>query len=270
MDSDSRTETGGPTSSILDAYVMSRPTSQNIVDIFQGEWSSMMPEAAGAVSEPGFADVFNDPKVAWAEEMLGGFSAQDVVEFGPLEGGHSYMLQQRNARRVVAIEANTRAFLKCLCVKEILGLDRVSFLLGDFLEPLGQHERRYDIALASGVLYHMEDPMRLLVRLSELADRVFIWTHYFDQEILTEKYPGKFEEPTEATYGDFVYTASRQSYEAALEWNGFCGGAAPQSLWFTRQSLIDALRFVGYSNVVEGFDAPDHPHGPSLALCAWR
>ena len=43
------------------------------------------------------------------------------------------MFQNRNAKRIISIEANTHAFLKCLCIKDILNLDRVEFKLGDFM-----------------------------------------------------------------------------------------------------------------------------------------
>lgn len=41
------------------------------------------------------------------------------------------MLEQAGAAEVVAVEANTRSFLKCLCIKEVLGMRAVRFLLGD-------------------------------------------------------------------------------------------------------------------------------------------
>ncbi len=36
----------------------------------------------------------------------------NILELGPLEGAHTYQL------RILAIEANAEAFLKCLVVKE--------------------------------------------------------------------------------------------------------------------------------------------------------
>ena len=49
---------------------------------------------------------------------------------------HSYMLQKAGAHSVTAIESNSRAFLKCLCVKEICNLKNVKFMLGDCVEYL--------------------------------------------------------------------------------------------------------------------------------------
>ena len=62
---------------------------------------------------------------------IGGVTEKTILELGPLEGGHSYMLDRAGAAQVVAIEGNARAYLKCLIVKELLGLPRVQFLCGD-------------------------------------------------------------------------------------------------------------------------------------------
>src|ERR1700739_2176870 len=125
--------------SILDSYVLKPPTNQNIIDIFKGEWSSKLPAHYKIITEPGSAALFEDARVVWAEQALGSFKDTTILELGPLEGGHSYMLQNRNARRIISIEANTRSFLKCLCVKEVLKLDKVEFMLGDFMDFLSNY-----------------------------------------------------------------------------------------------------------------------------------
>jgi SAM-dependent methyltransferase len=83
-----------------------------------------------------------------------------VLELGPLEGGHSFMFERLGAREVIAIEANPRAYLKCLIIKELLDLRRVRFLCGDFLEYLRADGTDFDLVFASGVLYHMRNLAR--------------------------------------------------------------------------------------------------------------
>ena len=167
---------------ILDQYVMKPPSAQNVVDLFDGEWSSKLPETFGLATRPGFAHLFEDGRVAWAEQQLGSFADNSVLELGPLECGHTYMLHQRGARSITAIEANSRAFLKCLCVKQLLGLDRANLLLGDFVAFLRENTARFDVLFASGVLYHMQQPMEVLDLMTRASDRLFIWTHYYDQQ----------------------------------------------------------------------------------------
>ena len=95
-----------------------------------------------------------DPRVAWAITALGGVEGRQVLEVGPLEGGHTWMLEQAGAARVIAVEANARALLRCLIVKELVGLPRTTFLLGDALAYLDASPPPFDAALAAGVLSH--------------------------------------------------------------------------------------------------------------------
>src|SRR4051812_20493353 len=99
-----------------DACVQGIPTNQNAIDLIDG-WVSQLPPEVGV--NAGHAVLFHDPRTVWALERLGSVAGQTVLELGPLEGGHTYMLHQGGAR-VLAIEANKRAYLKCLIVKELL------------------------------------------------------------------------------------------------------------------------------------------------------
>ena len=255
---------------ILDAYVLDVPSDQNVLDIFKGEWSSKLPKNCGLVTQPGTAGLFEDPRVAWAEEVLGKFTDCNILELGPLEGGHSYMFQTRGAKRVIAVEANIRAFLKCLCVKEIFKLDRVDYRLGDFMPFLRKDDSKYDVVFASGVLYHMEEPVELLKLISKVSDKTFLWTQYYDENIISKRpdLAHKFTAVRSFEYDRVSYEYSTQSYKDSLNWAGFCGGPKPVSRWLTRDSIIRALRQFGFVDIQVGFDAPDHPNGPAFALCA--
>ena len=255
---------------ILDAYVLDVPSDQNVLDIFKGEWSSKLPKNCGLVTQPGRAGLFEDPRVAWAEEVLGKFTDCNILELGPLEGGHSYMFQTRGANRVTAVEANIRAFLKCLCVKEIFKLDKVHFRLGDFMPYLRKDDSKYDMVFASGVLYHMEEPVELLKMISKVSDKAYLWTQYYDEKIISKRpdLAHKFTGVRSFEYDGVSYEYSTQSYKDALNWAGFCGGPKPVSRWLTRDSIMRALRQFGFVDIQVGFDAPDHPNGPAFALCA--
>jgi hypothetical protein len=117
---------------VLDGYVQGSPSDQKALDIFKGEWSSQLPGACKEL-KAGTVPLFEDARMVWAAEQLGGFSGQRVIELGPLEAGHTYMLESLGAESILAVEANKRAFLKCLIVKEILRLNRSRFVLGDFV-----------------------------------------------------------------------------------------------------------------------------------------
>ena len=184
-----------------------------------------MPDDSGLHSKPGTAALFSDGRIRWAENVFGGFADKNILELGPLEGAHSYMMQNAGAKTITAIEANSRAFLKCLCIKELFDLNRVSFKLGDFVSFLEQNKNKYDIAIASGVLYHMVDPVKVLDLISRAADRIFIWTHYFDESVISKNkdIAHKFGKLETASYQGLEYRYSSQAYKKALDWSGFCG-----------------------------------------------
>ena len=255
---------------ILEAYALGAPDKQHILDIFKGEWSSRLPDQFELDTQPGTARLFEDDRVTWAEKIFGGFRNWNILELGPLEGGHSYMFQDRHANEIIAIEANTRAFLKCLCIKEVLRLDKVKFMLGDFVAYLKKDTARYDMVVASGVLYHMENPLDLLKLIARVSDRAFFWTHYYDEEIIAgnDTIAGKFDPVCSLEYEGLVLEYATQAYKGALEWSGYCGGPQRESKWLTRESIMIALKHFGFVDLQINFDDPDHPNGPAFALCA--
>lgn len=257
--------------SILDAYVTSAPHPQHALNIFADEWSSAMPSGCDLKAQPGTAGLFADPRIAWADDRLG-FAGRTVLELGPLEGGHSYMMQQRGAAAITAVESNTRAFLKCLIVKELFRLDRVSFLLGDFNAYLANTPPRVDVCVASGVLYHCVDPVATLAAIASITDRIFIWTHYYDEAIIRGNPALRpfFEAPETLDIAGKPFVTATKRYRSALEWSGFCGGNAEHARWLSRDAIFHCLATNGMSKLDVAFDDPAHPNGPALAICAMR
>ena len=106
------------TTSILDVYVSTPPSKEASFRIFDGAWSSYVPGFG-----PGGAPLFDDERIRRFEQQCGGFQGKRILELGPLEGGHTYMLSRACAASVTAIESNTIAFLKCLIVQNALKFD---------------------------------------------------------------------------------------------------------------------------------------------------
>lgn len=254
---------------ILDGYTSEAPSPQLALDIFAGEWSSILP--AGHGDSGGHAALFDDARITWAIERIGGVAGRSVLELGPLEGGHTAMLERAGAT-VTAVEANSRSYLKCLITKELLGLRRSTFLRGDFVAYLERDRPTYDVVLASGVLYHMLDPLRLLDLMASASDTLVLWTHYYDAEIVAAaEFARQFTRPPEPVVrGGRSYTLHPRDYLEALGWGGFSGGGADSANWLEREDLVDYLRSLGYAEIEVGFDQPDHPNGPALALVARR
>lgn len=252
-------------------FFMEKPSPQAIADLFAGEWSSAFPASSNVVVKPGHAALFDDPRITALERNLGPVAGKKVLELGPLEAAHTYMLHELGAAQITAIEANKRAFLKCLAVKEIFGLQRARFLLGDSVEYLESTDQKFDIILASGILYHMTDPVRMLEALTSHADRVFVWTHYYDEAVIRTRNDKAFFDTPKALDADGALIGAKRGYpEMALSWSGFSGGNQPHAVWLTRDSILNFFAGKGFSTVTVEFDHPSHPNGPAFAFSASR
>jgi len=251
-----------------DHYIDQAPHPQHAVDLF--EWLTRFPDSVGV--QAGQMSFYDDPRIHWALETFGGIRGQSVLELGPYEAGHTLMLHAAGAKEIVAIEANTNSYLKCLVVKELLDLNRAKFLLEDFLPWLEVERRKWDAIFASGVLYHMVDPLRFLELLSLRTDRLFIWTHYADQNEMPENDP-RYLPATSVENHNWRgrnLKLYRRSYHDAPKQAGFCGGVHANPAWLHKDDIQEILKDLGFSNVEIGMQQPDHPAGPAYCITAIR
>ena len=255
----------------FEQYSREGPSPQAALDIFRGDWTSTLPpplESCRAGSMP----LFSDSRIAWAVGQLGGVEGRRVLELGPLEGGHSYLLERLGASSIVAVEGNARAYLKCLTVKELLGLHKVRFLFGDFVEYLRASPGRFDLGVASGVLYHVENPVELIALLGRTCERLFIWTHYYDRDVIARdaRLARRFTRSTAVEHEAFRCTAYRYEYRAARVLTSFCGGSRSWSHWMGRADILACCRHFGFDQIAIGCEEPGNVNGPSFGIAAWR
>lgn len=254
-----------------DSYSKLPPGPQNAIDILKDQWTSRFPPTY-LPHGPGSALLYEDERILWAIGQLEGIGGLDVLELGPFEAGHSYMLEKIGmARSVYGIEGNAGAFMKCLIAKEVCGLKRCSYSFGDFVPYLETTERRYDFVLASGVLYHMVDPLGLLRDIARVSERVYIWTHYYDEELVSRK-PGlrkRFQRVSEAKIGDLTVRLHEQRYREDPGYV-FYGGPEPISNWMEREQILAILKMLGFENITCGYELPNHENGPCFAVVATK
>ena len=254
---------------LLDHYVADLPSAQTAIDSVPGWIGAMPPEAAARAGEFPF---YADPRIAgllWRYACAG----KSVLELGPLEGFHTYMLHKAGAASVDAIEANALAFIRCLITKETLKLDRARLHLGDFMKWLEAREARYDLIVASGVLYHSHDPVRLLELIAEKADAIFLWTHYFDDTAMPRgdlrRVPFSEQVELRECRGVQVRLHERSYYKAWRD-PAFCGGLQDRHFWIDREDILKLLSAFGFDRLAIADEEPGHQNGPSFSVLAER
>ncbi len=265
-----------PATDARDVYEYSKPSPQNAIDLLEG-WSHAFPAELGVTA--GAAAMYDDPRIHWAVAQFGALEGKRVAELGPLEGSHTYMLERAGAARIDAIEANKLAFLRCLVAREIYGLRRARFHLGDFVAAL-EGTTRYDLIVACGVLYHMRDPLLLLRRIAERTDALYLWTHYFDEAEMPPGDPrrGAFRAPL-APHAEAVETAEiggvainlhLRSYHGAWKNSVYCGGPVDRHYWLEKRQLVEALGALGFNQIAFAHEDPAHQNGPATSIFARR
>jgi hypothetical protein len=171
------------------------------------------------------------------------------------------MLSRENPRFLYTIESRRDHYLKSLCVKEMYGMQNVEMLYGDFRKYLRESETRFDLIVASGVLYHMEDPISLLSGISRVASSVYIWTHYISDNTEGLDY--------QRIENNIRFFGKTRKVENDQNSSGFYGGEDKNPVWLTKSSILSYLSQKGYKIKIHA-DSEDHPNGPSISFLAQR
>lgn len=255
---------------VLDEYVTGMPCAQNAIDALPG-WNHALPGDVGVTA--GHGAFYNDPRILWALEQFGSIEGRKILELGPLEAAHTYILERHGAGLIHAIEANKLSFLRCLVVKELLDLRTAKFFLGDFLEWLETPPERYDLIVASGVLYHMASPVHLLELLARNCDAFYLWTHYSSEQAMPASDPrrGVFVGPAEVQESHGVRVRLyRRSYHGAWRNKSFCGGMHDLHRWIEKEDILALIAALGFDDIRVAHDDPAHQNGPSFSIFARR
>jgi len=174
------TKTKLPNSALADRIVTAAPVEANAFALHKGTWKY---DYENLTLDQIIENAKWDARPRYCAETFPGFKDFDIVEFGPSDGYNTLGLELEGARSITAIEANIAAFQRCLILKNALQM-KAKFLLGDFLKYFDPPHRRTDLIFASGVLYNLVDPIDFLVKCSELSDNLFLWSFYYDAQVI--------------------------------------------------------------------------------------
>jgi SAM-dependent methyltransferase len=240
-----------------DKFFLVTPTNQTAFGIYKGAWKFDFDTITPAEMQQ---RILRDGRPIWCSETFPNFRGSKVLEVGPADGYHTAALEQLGAD-VVAIEGNVDAFLRCLILKNALGL-KARFELGDLTKALDA-DREVDLLYASGVLYHLQDPVGFIDRAAQAAKHLFLWTHFYEPEYiaLVDGEKDRFSDrPTMVReYRGRSYPYYERRYDLShVAWDGYVGGLNATANWITRDDLFAAIDAAGY-DVLKTYEDPYRP-----------
>ena len=271
---------------IMDPIITSAPTNQIQIDIFKNQWRYNFPIPNTVSGKAKVSMLHSD--VRFAKKHFGPLKNFRVLELGPNEGQMTIGLDREGARDIVAVECRTDLFLKCLIIKNIFKLNRVTFLLGDFVKFLSESRKEFDIILACGVLYHMTNPLELIELICRRSDRVLLASHYVNEGLLhfdaskreaskstglqaaNWHFPNKEGEIVkykglEVTYFKNVYSQTKDERDRKG-----VGGIESYSNMMKLEDIIRAFQHFGFEVVGDISDNPDELRGARVLFAAKR
>jgi hypothetical protein len=242
----------------LPRFVTSRPCHQNAIDLFKKKgWVCRLPVEGIQSGDLRLFD--HDRRPQMVLDVCGSIEGFKILELGPLESAHTYQLERLGAGSILGIEASPEFYLKSLITKEILGL-KAHYLLGDFNRYLEETDERYDLVFASGVLYHMIEPINRLYLISRITPRVFIWSHYIPESTAPEVPPVE-RRGFRCHYFEVFYLGEDQPGRRL-------SGVMPSCNRLYKKDIIGALKHFGFDRVTITEDAVGHMNGPAVSLVA--
>jgi hypothetical protein len=195
-----------------------------------------------------------DSRPNQCRELFAEFDRFHILELGPADGYNTAALELLGASTVTAVEGNVDAFLRCLLLKNAFGL-RAKFLLGDFTQYFRPGFEKVDLLYASGVLYHLKDPVGFLEIAGQNVEHIYIWTHYYDESSIqnepTERLGFSNGETSVRRFKGRQYTYHRKYYDTKfVSATGYIGGLGEYCHWLSRDELLSVIESSGFSNIL--------------------
>ena len=199
-----------------------------------------------------------------------------VVDLGCLEGGYAVEFAKLGFN-TLGIEVREENIAKCNFVKSNLNLSNLQFVKDDVRNIAAYG--KFDVVLCYGLLYHLDDPIDFLIKVSNCNNKLmFLNTHFaperdlrYDLSLLNNLFIGPIQKRT----GLFEYTKnyrlsrlqSNEGYRG--RWKKEWSKGATQtrrekslwssydndrSFWLCKKDLTKALHNAKYDYVFEQFN----------------
>lgn len=192
------------------------------------------------------------------DRHIGGvYDGKRILDLGCLESYFSLECTLHGAD-VLGVDAKEINIKKCEFVKSVLGVPNMAFALDDAMSVTRSRYGSFDVVLALGLLYHLDDPFTFLSHVAELADGFVV----LDTLVALEERPQRIGdwEPELSDIREFQFGGKgyrgrlyREYSEGAdEEERAFSTTASYEnemSIWLTEESLVEVMGEVGFGQL---------------------
>ncbi len=180
-----------------------------------------------------------------------------VLDLACLEGLYATEFALQGAA-ATGVEFRQQSVEKARFAKEVLGLEKLEFVQDDVRNVTAKKYGSFDAVLCLGILYHIDVPdiFKFLENIAALCTDVLV----VDTNI--SLFPWKRIRHAGKQYFGKYYREHRAgtSVEAKLK-NLWASVDNDRSFWFTKRSLINLLKDIGFTSVYE-CNIPAEPNKP--------
>ena len=173
-----------------------------------------------------------------------------VLDLGCLEGLFAIEFAMQGCR-ALGIEAREGHVAKAAFAAKALGLDDVvSFERDDVRNISHAKYGEFDIIVCSGILYHLDvdGVFGIIAQMHDMTNRVVVIdTHVSLHATVTVNYHGC------EYHGSMYKEHDANASQGQKERSGWASYDNVESLWLTRESLVNALSDAGFTSVHECF-----------------
>jgi 2-polyprenyl-3-methyl-5-hydroxy-6-metoxy-1,4-benzoquinol methylase len=174
--------------------------------------------------------------IGTAAEVLGAdLGSATVLDIGCNTGFFSLDIATRGAKHVDGIDLRATNIAQAQFLADYYGIENVTFATSD-ADDLGD-ERRWDVVLNLGVLYHVTNPLQFLRQTYDLCRQFAV----IDTTCHRPPFSGYL------LTGDIDVEKSTEGREEV-------------ELHPTYRGVIDSIRYAGFSDVIEIVGTADPPH----------
>jgi 2-polyprenyl-3-methyl-5-hydroxy-6-metoxy-1,4-benzoquinol methylase len=193
-----------------------------------------------------------------SQQLTGNFKNKRMIDIGCLEGYFSAECALQGAT-VLGIDGKTINIKKCEFIRSVLDAENLTLIKDDAMRVTKKKYGSFDVVLALGLLYHLDNPYSFLKNLADLCNGfILIDTHVAlkDQpEALEGGWKPDLSALREFKFGGKTYTGRLyrefDSEATQLSKDLSCTASLKNelSVWLTEDSLVSLLRDVGFEQI---------------------